>query len=151
MKSFVQVALGAALWGGWSLFLRPAGLTGPQSALLVLLVLALPLPFVWRREPLRDRRATLALGLHGLFNAANTALFFAAVQRGPVAVAVLTHYLAPLLIALTEPWLLGGRRSFRALLAAPLTLVGLALLLGLPGEATPDTLTALLGGASAFF
>ena len=61
---------------------------------------------------------TGALALHGLFDAANAALFFGAVQRGPVAVAVLTHYLAPLLIALAAPWLLRERRSTRALLGA---------------------------------
>jgi DME family drug/metabolite transporter len=146
-----MVAVGATLWGCWSLFLRPAGLSGPQSALLVLAVMALPTPFVLRRESLRDRRATLALGVVGLADAANAALYFAAVQRGPLAVAVLTHYLAPLLIALVAPWVLRERRSARALIAAPLTLAGLALLLGTPEGGVADSWTALLGGASALF
>lgn len=151
MKSFIMVAAGAILWGCWSLFLRPAGLTGVQSAFVSLSVMSLPLPWLLRREPLRDRRATGALALHGLFDAANAALFFGAVQRGPVAVAVLTHYLAPLLIALAAPWLLRERRSTRALLGAPLTLAGLALLLGTPRGGLADSDTALLGGASALF
>ena len=151
LKSFLLVALGACLWGCWCLFLRPAGLTGPQSAFLCLAVLSLPLPFVLRRAPWKDRRATLALVLHGVFDAANAALFFAAVQRGPVAIAVLTHYLAPLLIALAAPWLLGERRSSRALLGAPLTLVGLALLLGAPQAGGAAPTTALLGAGSAVF
>jgi drug/metabolite transporter (DMT)-like permease len=146
-----MVAVGATLWGCWSLFLRPAGLSGPQSALLVLSVMALPTPFVLRRESLRDRRATLALAVVGLADAANAALYFAAVQRGPLAVAVLTHYLAPLLIALAAPWVLRERRSSRALLGAPLTLAGLALLLGTPQGGLADPWTALLGGASALF
>jgi drug/metabolite transporter (DMT)-like permease len=146
-----MVAVGATLWGCWSLFLRPAGLSGPQSALLVMAVMALPAPFVLRRESLRDRRATLALALVGLSDAANAALYFAAVQRGPLAVAVLTHYLAPLLIALAAPWVLREPRSARALIGAPLTLAGLALLLGTPQSGLADPWTALLGGASALF
>ncbi len=146
-----MVAAGATLWGCWSLFLRPAGLTGPQSALLALGVMSLPAPFVLRRRALADRRATLALVVVGLADAANTALFFAAIQRGPLAVAVLTHYLAPLLLALTAPWVLHERRSPRALLAAPFTLLGLALLLGTPQGGLAAPWTALLGGASALF
>ncbi len=146
-----MVAVGATLWGCWSLFLRPAGLSGPQSALLVMGVMSLPAPFVLRRESLRDRRATLALALVGLSDAANAALYFAAVQRGPLAVAVLTHYLAPLLIALAAPWVLREPRSARALIGAPLTLAGLALLLGTPQGGLTDSWTALLGGASALF
>ncbi len=151
MRFFVLVALGATLWGCWPLFLRPAGLSGPQSALLVMAVMVLPSPFLLRREAFRDRRATLALAILGLSDATNAALFFAAVQRGPVTVAVLTHYLAPLLIALAAPWVLRERRSTRALLGAPLTLVGLALILGTPQGGLADPWTALLGGGSAFF
>ncbi|XXF80355.1 DMT family transporter [Myxococcaceae bacterium GXIMD 01537] len=150
MPSFAMVAAGAILWGCWSFFLRPAGLTGPQNALLALLMMSLPAPFLLRREALRDRRATLALVGVGLADAANTALFFAAVQRGPLAVAVLTHYLAPLLLALVAPWVLRERRSPRALAAAPVTLAGLALLIGMPQEGFAGW-TALLGGASALF
>jgi drug/metabolite transporter (DMT)-like permease len=146
-----MVAVGATLWGCWSLFLRPTGLSGPQSAFLALAVISLPAPFVLRREALRDRRATLALAIMGLTDAANCALFFAAVQRGPLPVAVLTHYLAPLFIALAAPFVLRERRSTRALLGAPLTLVGLALLLGTSPGGVTDSRTALLGGASALF
>ena len=151
MKSFVMVALGAALWGCWSLFLRPAGLTGPQSAFLSLLFMSLPAPFLIRREAFRHPRAVVALGVLGLADAANAALFFSAIQRGPVAVAVLTHYLAPLLIALVAPLLIGERRSMRALLGAPLTLGGLAPLLGASPDGFAHPRTALLGGASALF
>ena len=151
MKSFVMVALGAALWGCWSLFLRPAGFSGPQSAFLSLLFMSLPAPFLLRREAFRDRRAVLAMGVLSLADAANAALFFGAIQRGPVAVAVLTHYLAPLLIALAAPLLIGERRSMRALLGAPLTLGGLALLLGASPQGFAHPQTALLGGASALF
>lgn len=151
MRYFAMVAAGATLWGLWPLFLRPAaGLTGVQTALLALLTMSLPTPFLLKREAFRNRRATLALVVMGVADALNVALFFAAVARGPVAIAVLTHYLAPLLVALTAPWVTGEPRSMRALVGAPLTSVGLALLIWKPG-ADFSGWTALLGGASAFF
>lgn len=150
MQYFVMVAAGATLWGFWPLFLRPAGLTGVQNALLALLTMALPTPFLLRRQALKDRRATLALVIMGVADAANVALFFAAVNRGPVAVAVLTHYLAPLLVALSAPWVAREQRSPRALVGAPLTSLGLALLIWKPGAEFSGS-TALLGAASALF
>ena len=150
MRYFAMVAAGATLWGLWPLFLRQAGLSGPQNALLALATMALPTPFLMRRESLKDRRATLALVIMGVADAINVALFFAAVERGPVAIAVLTHYLAPLLVALTAPWVIGERRSARALIGAPLTSLGLALLIWKPGEGFSGW-TAVLGGSSAIF
>ncbi len=150
MQYFVMVAAGAILWGFWPLFLRPSGLSGIQNALLAMLTLALPTPFLLRREALKDRRATTALVIMGVADGINVALYFAAVNRGPVAIAVLTHYLAPLMVALSAPWLAGERRSKRALLGAPLTSLGLGLLVWKPG-ADFSGWTALLGGASALF
>jgi drug/metabolite transporter (DMT)-like permease len=150
VRYFAMVAAGATLWGLWPLFLRQAGLSGPQNALLALLTMALPTLFVMRRESLKDRRATLALVTMGVADAINVALFFAALERGPVAIAVLTHYLAPLLVALTAPWVTRERRSARALLGAPLTLLGLALLMWKPGEGF-SAWTAVLGSSSAIF
>lgn len=150
MRYFAMVAAGAALWGFWPLFLRPAGLSGVQNALLAMATMALPAPFLLRREALRDHRATRALVIMGVADAINVALVFAAVKRGPVAIALLTHYLAPLLVALTAPWVIGERRSLRALLGAPLTSLGLAMLIWKPGEDFSGW-TAALGGASALF
>jgi drug/metabolite transporter (DMT)-like permease len=145
-----MVAAGAILWGCWPFFLRPAGLSGTQNALLALLTMALPTPFLLRRESLRDRRATLALVIMGVADGINVALFFAAVKIGPVAVAVLTHYLAPLLVALAAPWVMRESRSVRALIGTPLTLGGLAMLIWQPG-ANFSGWTALLGAGSAVF
>jgi len=150
VRYFAMVAAGATLWGCWSLFLRPAGLSGPQSALLALAAISLPAPFLLRREALRDRRATAALVVVGLADAANAALYFAAMRNGPVSVAVLTHYLAPVLLALSAPWVLAERPSSRALVGMPITLLGLALLIIQPG--TPFSgMTAAMGAGSALF
>lgn len=144
------VAAAAALWGCWALFLRPSGLTGLQSSVVVLAVMAAPGPIVVRRAALADRGATWALVLLALADAGNMALYFAALQRGPIAVAVLTHYLAPVLVALVAPAVAGDSRSRRAELAAPVSLAGLALLVWRPAVGFPMA-TAALGAGSALF
>lgn len=145
------VAVAAILWGLWPLVLRPAGLPALQSALVVQVVQALPVLFIgWReRAAFRDRGAVVALVAFGIFDAAQCALYFPALTRGPVAVAALTHYLGPILVALAAPFVPGERSSRRALLAAPLSMLGLLLVVGPPREA--PFLTALLGAGSAFF
>jgi len=141
------VAAAACTWGLWSLFLRGSGLDGPAVTAVVLAVMALPLPLALRRTALRDRGALGAVALLGLADAGNVGCYFTALQRGPIALAVLTHYLAPLLVALLAPAALSEPPSRRARLAAPAALLGLALVLGAPrGASLP---TALLGGASA--
>ncbi len=145
------VAVAAILWGLWPSVLRPARLPALQSALVVQTVQALPVLFVgWReRAAFRDRGAVVALVAFGFFDAAQCALYFPALTRGPVAVAALTHYLGPILVALAAPLVPGERASRRAMLAAPLSMMGLLLVLGPPREA--PLLTALLGAGSAFF
>jgi drug/metabolite transporter (DMT)-like permease len=145
-----MVGAAATLWGGWALVLRPAGLAPLQGAVLVLLVLALPAPAALARpEAFRDRGAVVALALLGLADAGNIALYFAAIARGPIGVAVLTHYLAPVLVTLAAPWVTGEPLSRRACWAAPLSLAGLALVLGRPADA--PAVTAALGAGSALF
>lgn len=147
---YLLVATAAVLWGCWSLFLRPAGLSGAAVALVLFGVMAVPAAFTTRRPLVRDRRSAAALLILGLCDAGNAVLYFEALRRGPIAVAVLTHYLAPLLVALLAPLLLGERRSPRALLAAPVSLAGLALVIYQPGSGFP-LITALLGTGSAVF
>ena len=144
------VALAAVLWGTWSLVLRPSGLTPFQQAFVALLVMASPLPFVVRRAPFADRGAVVALLLLGLADAGSIGFFFAALGRGPVALATLTHYLAPILVTLAAPLVLGERRSRRALLAAVISLLGVGLLVWHPGQEL-RLVTAGLGAASAVF
>lgn len=148
MSGYWYVGLAASTWGFWLLFLRPAGLPGGTSALVAMAVTALPAPFVLRRAALRDRVATACVALCGAADGMNVALYFAALRRGPVMIAVLTHYLAPLLVAVAAPWVLREPASRRVWLALPAALVGLGLVLGGPTDG--EVLwTALLGTASA--
>lgn len=142
------VAFAAVLWGLWPIFLSRSGLTGAQSALVVFVVMMAPAPFVFSAVAWRDRRATAAVIAVGVLDAGNAIFYFSALARGPVVVATLTHYLAPVMVALFSPWLLGEPLSRRALLASPVILVGLGLVVG-PGQGANALPTAALGAASA--
>lgn len=148
-RGLLLVAGAAITWGLWAVFLRPSGLEGPQSALILFLVTCLPLPFVARAPAVTfDRRLFGWLVALGIADALNATLYFAAVRRGPIAIGVLCHYLAPLLVALAAP-LFGEPPSRRALAGMPIAAAGLALLVG---ATVPFPLvTALLGACSAVF
>jgi drug/metabolite transporter (DMT)-like permease len=104
------------------------------------------------QRPARSRSAWLLLLAVGLLDAANSYFFLAAMQATSVALAVLTHYLTPLLVAAASPFVLGEptRRSTWGALAAALG--GLFLLLrpwGLMGA--DDVRGATFGALSAVF
>jgi drug/metabolite transporter (DMT)-like permease len=144
----------AFLWGLWPLFLRRSELPGYASgfvAMAVVSLTAIPV-LVLRRGKKPTRRALLALLGVGATDAGNVALYFGAVDRGPVAVATLTHYLAPLLVGFGAPLFLHEPWSKRALIATPVVLVALWLVVsgGASAKELPLT-TAALGAGSAFF
>jgi len=153
-----MVALSAASWGTWSLFLRPAGLPATTSSPIIFAVMGvLLLPHALRapRTPrpegaARWDRGTLGLlALYTVTDSLNILTFFGALQRTTVAVAVLTHYLAPILIALAAPRI-DGVPSRGAVPAAAVALVGLAIVLE-PWDAPAGSAAgAALGVTSAF-
>ncbi|RYE92918.1 MAG: DMT family transporter [Myxococcales bacterium] len=156
---YALVAGSAASWGSWSLMLRPAERLGPLAPELVAMlvqamtaVVSVPLALRARPGTARDGRAWGLLAALALSNAINMWLFFKAMALTTVAVAVLTHSLAPLLVAAFAPWVTGepsSRRTWACLLVA---LAGLTLLL--EPWATPArglVAGASAGGASAVF
>ncbi|MEI7895384.1 MAG: DMT family transporter [Myxococcales bacterium] len=158
--SYGLVALAAASWGTWPLILRAAQRDAPMPAALQSgLVLAVQLVVTGiamgrDRVPVHaSRRAWLAIAWIGVSDALNCVLFFAAYQRTTVAIAVLTHYLAPLFVAVVAPLVLSERARPRSWLAVGVGLAGLLLLLG-PWSArlgANDLTGALFGAASAGF
>jgi drug/metabolite transporter (DMT)-like permease len=109
---------------------------------------------------LRDRvasRASFAARMWvvwlGVSDALNLLLFFAA-YKITIAVAVLTHYLAPIFVAVASPILLREGMTLRTALAVVGSFVGLAVMLGPAGSGADSTAawqSAALGAGSALF
>ena len=91
------------------------------------------------RTSLHVPRATLKRALLiGLLLSVQSYCLYAAVARLPVALALLTFNIFPILLAAVA-WLVGGQRpSRRALIAMPVILVGLTLALNVLGIGAPD-------------
>src|SRR3569623_802054 len=100
-----MVAVAAAGWGTWSLFLRPTGLPAVVTTPILFLVMGVAgIPLMLREPAVRwDRRAFALLAGYTAFDLLNVLAFFSAMNHTTVAVAVLTHYAAPILIALAAP------------------------------------------------
>ncbi|MHB8420748.1 MAG: DMT family transporter [Myxococcales bacterium] len=150
LLGFCCVAVAAVLWGLWVFFLRPAGLPGFTSGAIMFSVLAVAgIPSMWRgRRQVHARRAWLWLAFAGLLDAGNAGCYFTALNRGTIATAVLSHYLAPTFAPLFAWLLLRERLSPRTLPAALIGLAGLGALLW-PAGGPPVLGGALWGAASA--
>jgi len=159
LAGYAMVAGAGFLWGCWSLFFRPAERIARVSpafeTLVVFTVTVLVLgPLAWmdgrgRKRTRRDWGGILALGL---VDTGNALCFFAAMQRTSLAIAVLTHYLAPVIVAIAEPRVFPQLPRRPVLGTVLLALCGLALLLEPWKSASQASMIgALLGTASAVF
>jgi drug/metabolite transporter (DMT)-like permease len=127
-----NLALGglAASWGFVAVLAASVDL-GAESLTfwrLALATLTLAVATVVGRKTslLRPRGRLRALVLLGVLQGAHWLLFLEAVELGSVALAVLTFYAAPLVIALAAPWFLGERTSPVVLGACLVGAVGIA-------------------------
>lgn len=159
LGGYARVAVAASLWGTWSLFFRPAeSMQRIAPALEAFIVFAVVLvtvaPGAWRDRPAarRPARAWLAIGTLGACDALNALLFFWAMHKTSLAIAVLSHYLAPVLIATGAPFVLRERLRGTTALALGVALGGLVLLLEPWHAETHGALVgALFGAGSAVF
>jgi len=152
------VATAAMGWGTWPYFLRHAEALSPippaLEAAASILALTLLSAALVSRDRVRVRAAPrdwAKIVVLGVSDALNVVFFFAAYQRTSVAIAVLTHYLTPTLVALAAPLALGEPWRARTLAAVGVSSFGLVLLLE-PWSAArhaQDFVGAALGGASA--
>jgi drug/metabolite transporter (DMT)-like permease len=164
LSGYALVATAACSWGTWPIFLRraqeiarPGGSPGAalQAAIVMIILTVVSGPFCLG-DRIRARRNVaqwLGVGWLGVSDALNVLLLFAAYQRTSVDVAVLTHYLAPILVAMAAPFVLRERVRGRTLLAVALSFAGLVLLLR-PWSADRrpgDWAGAALGAGSAVF
>lgn len=152
LAGIVMVVLAASTWGTWSLFLRPTDLPATVTSAILFLVMGLvALPFALRgvRTHRWDRTTVGLLLAHAAFDAINVLAFFGAMSTTTVAIAVITHYLAPILIAVAAPAI--EKTTVRG--TGPATLVALAgLVVVMEPWSEPAhgaLLGALLGATSA--
>jgi len=130
----LQIAGAMVLWSSWGLFVRwlpvppwaitfYVGIFSAAAAGAAWLALGNPPAGLW------PRRHGVALGLIGVVFLVNNVAYLTALQRTTVANAVLTHYTAPVFVALLAPLVLGERRLPCTVPALALSVMGLGLLL----------------------
>ncbi len=148
------------MWGFWPYFLRHAESYGgvdpaiESAASMVMCIVLGALVLKSDRVPVRaNARAWIGIAWLGVSDALNALFFFKAYQATTVAIAVLTHYLAPLFVAIAAPYLVSERADRRTSFAVLLSFGGLVFLLE-PWRTHASSSTALgasFGAASAFF
>lgn len=153
---YALVATAATGWGTWPLILKHAPMPAALQSAIVMIVMTLASLPVMMKDRVRTRAKLvhwLGVGWLGVADALNIALFFAAYQRTSVAIAVLTHYLTPVFVALAAPVVVGERLQLRTIAAVALSFAGLVLLLA-PWRSdlsAGDFVGAALGAGSAVF
>jgi len=153
-----KLALGAltASWGLIAVLVAAVDLGAEPLAFWRLALaagtLALGAVVVGRPGLLSPGRRLPALALLGAVQGAHWLLFFLAVKHGSVALAVLTFYAAPLVLAVAAPLVLPERWSAPVLGAATIGAVGIALIAlgGSDGEAPAWAVAAGLGSAATY-
>lgn len=160
LAGYALVATAASSWGLWPKILRYAESLGPvdpklQSTVVLATLTVATFPLVLRDRVRRKATPREWGGIVwlGVGDALNVLFFFTAYHLTTVGIAVTTHYLTPVFVALAAPWALGEVLKRRTFIAVLVSLIGLLLLLR-PWEATlrsQDLLGAALGAASAVF
>lgn len=155
-SGYAMVAIAASGWGTWPLILKRAPMPAALQSAIVMLVLTVASLPVMLRDRLAVRaspRQWLAVAWLGLSDALNIGFFFAAYQRTSVAIAVLTHYLTPIFVAVLAPVVLRERPAARTYGSVAIAFAGLLLLLEpwRAGLSRDDFVGAALGAGSAVF
>jgi drug/metabolite transporter (DMT)-like permease len=156
---YAAVAFAAVSWGTWALIIRHTEVLGAMPAALEAAVVMGVITAVAGLASLGDRaprrrtwRAWACVGWFGVADLLNVLLFFAAYKL-TIAVAVLTHYMTPVFVALAAPLVLREKMSARTRLAIAVSLFGLAVMLVRSGGAGAGVMwtSAALGTCSALF
>jgi drug/metabolite transporter, DME family len=157
---YAAVSVAAGSWGAWGLIIRHTEAIAPMPAAFEAALVMAVIAIVTGAVSLRDRvavkrtwKAWACVAWFGVADVVNMLLFFAAYKL-TIAVAVLTHYLTPIFVAIAAPLVLRERMTSRTALAIAVSFLGLAVMLA-PSIGTSSARTmwasAALGTASAVF
>lgn len=146
LRPELAVAGVAAFWGSIGLIVRevPEPATVIVFARVAIASMGLGLWMRYRRPRKRDEPGLFAhqpvrSGLQGVILAGHWVALFAAFQRAPVGTVLLVTYVAPVLVALVAPRLLGERAQPAVLAALGLAVLGSLLVLGPGASGAPAT------------
>ena len=160
---YVMVAVAACSWGTWRFVLLGAEHFAPtldarvESAVVMLVITLFAFALLpWQKREARGPRKALdwvGVAWLGVADALNVVLLFVAYAKTTVAIAVTTHYLAPIFVAAAAPIALREKPHPLTWIATSGGVLGLALLLRpWSGELGPrDVVGAIAGAGSAFF
>lgn len=133
------IAAISAAWGTVGVIVKEVDLPAvaivqARTAIAVpTLALALLLGRRWLPGAPLDRRALLRAALGGVLVAGHWVCFFAAFRRAPVGTVLLITFLAPVIVAVAAPLLLGETVGRRTVVGLALGLAGSVLVVGAPG------------------
>lgn len=157
-RGYWLVGGAAASWGLWPLVLREAARHGTVDASLwsaaLMAVMTVATSVSLRGANLRavPGRVYGSVVLLGLTDAANAWFFFQAYRTTTVALAVSTHYVAPILVALFAPLVNREEKHPRAIAAALLAFGGLlAILNPFAGHLDESAIVGSIYGLSSAF
>lgn len=159
-SGYVMVAAAATQWGIWPLVLHHAEQWGKidvalESAIVMIVITCVSGP-VMMFDRIRAKATPwqwMAVGWLGASDALNVILLFQAYAVTTVGIAVTTHYLAPILVAASSPFVLREPLKPRTWAAVVLAFVGLVVMLR-PWQdemQSKDMIGAALGLGSAVF
>ncbi len=158
MKNYFKVAGALFIWSSWGIAIKELHLNSLHIVFFTTLF-SLPPIFIisfYRSGSLRQnlsgvRLCCPLLALIALSLLLNNYFYFAAFNRTSIAIAVFTHYTAPLFVAFLAPFLLSEKFEIRLLVPLFIALLGLSIIL-VPewhfNLSTADATGALYGVAS---
>lgn len=137
---YVKIITAILIWSSLGIFVRKIGLPNPRivfySAIFAVIAqAALVLAKGTMREASqhgKGNKSSILLILVPVFFLANTLLFYYAFKHTTIANAVLTHYTAPVFVALLAPVFLREEVLKTAWAAIVISSIGLWLILGMP-------------------
>lgn len=158
---YAAVAFAACAWGTWGLVIRHTDAIAVMPATLESALVMAVITVVSGVASLWDRVSAPAswktrgwVAWLGVSDSLNILLFFAAYKL-TITISVLTHYLTPILVAVSAPIVLRERMTLRTGLAIAISFAGLALMLapssGGVGSAAMWTSAALGAGSAVFY
>jgi drug/metabolite transporter (DMT)-like permease len=157
---YAAVALAACAWGTWGIVIRRADAFGAMPAALESTVVMAVMTVVSGVASVFDRvrapaswRTRAWVASLGFGDAFNILLFFAAYKL-TIAVAVLSHYLAPIFVAVAAPLVLRERMTVRTAAAIATSFAGLVVILAPSSPSARSAVmwtSAALGAGSAVF